>query len=159
MNGFGSCGVDGAQCFFLFCFFFAPCHRCRLCAVTQGCVLQHVMGDTAPQVSLPEEKHDGQSLHIRRDLMPGCISLDLPRWMLLCPTYCSQPASQPAILSPSPPLSVLAPCLQGTLGGWSWCSTLRPRCLDRLIVRLIDNWSRGGMSINWYRSFCGNDSY
>ena len=30
------------------------------------------------EVSLPEERDDGQNLHIRKDLMPGCVSLDLP---------------------------------------------------------------------------------
>lgn len=51
------------------------------------------------QVSLPEEeKRYRQNLHIRKDLMPGCISLAFPCWLLLCPTLL-QPASQPS--SPS----------------------------------------------------------
>lgn len=33
-------------------------------------------GSCCSGVTLPEEKHEGQNSHIRKDLMPGCISLD-----------------------------------------------------------------------------------
>ena len=36
-------------------------------------------GSCSSEVILPEERHNGQNLHIRKDLMPGCISLDLLR--------------------------------------------------------------------------------
>lgn len=57
-------------------------------------MLQHVMGVACSEVSLPEEKHDGQNLHIRRDLAAlasicpaDCSSVPL--------TAASQPVSHP----------------------------------------------------------------
>ncbi len=54
----------------------------------------------------------------------GSISLYLPRWLLLCPTYCCQPTSQPS--SPSLLLFGLSLCLQGTLccQGGLFCSSI-----------------------------------
>lgn len=66
-----------------------------------------MMGVACSEVTQPEEKHDGQNSHIRKDLKRGCVSLDLPCRLLLCPTYCIHPPT--TTTTTLPPLSSSSP--------------------------------------------------
>lgn len=88
------CSHSSMQCVHCCSLLRALCYDSGMCATTCN-------GSLCSVVSQPDEKHDGQNLHIKKDPMPDCKRLDRPRWLLFCPTYCSLPASSLHPLSSS----------------------------------------------------------
>lgn len=112
------------------------CHCCRLSAMTQGCMLQHVMGAAVPR-SLCQRRNS------RSITCTSGKTWCLAALTKICPADCSSvpltAASQPLLLfsvsSMSPGRTVLL----------DWWLLLQHQCLDQLIIRWIDHWGCSGM--------------
>lgn len=116
------------------CALLVLCRRCRRLCSDSGMYAATCDGSYCSWVTPPEEKYyDGQNSHIRKDLMPGCISLHLLCWLLLCPTYCSQPASHPLPLSSSYIHVSRADCVSGLV----FAAPVHTLTIDQSIISTI----------------------
>lgn len=105
---------------------------CRLCAMTQGCMLQHVIGVAALRSVCLRLNTTGRTCTSGK---PWCLAA----LASICPADCSSvpltAASQRASQPSSPPLllfSLTASCLKGTLCCWAGvcCSSKMPGPTD-----------------------------